>query len=35
VTATESNQARGIYLRAADLVERIIAEKKPGSIIPL
>jgi hypothetical protein len=35
VTATESNRARGIYLRAADLVERIIAEKKPGSIIPL
>ena len=35
VTATESNQARGIYLRAADLVERIIARKKPGSIIPL
>jgi peptidoglycan/xylan/chitin deacetylase (PgdA/CDA1 family) len=35
VTATESNQARGIYLRAADLVERIITEKKPGSIIPL
>ncbi len=35
VTATESNQARGIYMRAADLVERIVAEKKPGSIIPL
>ncbi|HTO23220.1 MAG TPA: polysaccharide deacetylase family protein, partial [Spirochaetia bacterium] len=35
VTATESNQARGIYLRAADLVERIVARKKPGSIIPL
>jgi peptidoglycan/xylan/chitin deacetylase (PgdA/CDA1 family) len=35
VAATESNQARGIYLQAADLVERIIAEKKPGSIIPL
>ncbi len=35
VTSTESNQARGIYMRAADLVERIIAQKKPGSIIPL
>lgn len=35
VTATESNQARGIYLRAADLVERIVAQKEPGSIIPL
>jgi peptidoglycan/xylan/chitin deacetylase (PgdA/CDA1 family) len=35
VTNTESNQARGIYLPAADLVERLIAQKKPGSIIPL
>jgi peptidoglycan/xylan/chitin deacetylase (PgdA/CDA1 family) len=35
VAATESNQARGIYLSAADLVERLIALKKPGSIIPL
>jgi hypothetical protein len=35
VAATESNQARGIYLQAADLIERIIAEKQPGSIIPL
>jgi peptidoglycan/xylan/chitin deacetylase (PgdA/CDA1 family) len=35
VTATESNQARGIYLRSANLVERILAQKKPGSIIPL
>jgi peptidoglycan/xylan/chitin deacetylase (PgdA/CDA1 family) len=35
VTATESNQSRGIYLRAADLVERIVARKMPGSIIPL
>ncbi|HEY9594303.1 MAG TPA: polysaccharide deacetylase family protein [Spirochaetia bacterium] len=35
VTATESNEARGIYLPAADLVERILAQKKPGSIIPL
>ena len=25
----------GIYLPAADLVEHIVAEKKPGSIIPL
>jgi peptidoglycan/xylan/chitin deacetylase (PgdA/CDA1 family) len=35
VAATESNVARGIYLPAADLVERIVAEKKPGSIITL
>jgi peptidoglycan/xylan/chitin deacetylase (PgdA/CDA1 family) len=35
VSATESNQARGIYMRAADLVERIVAQKKPGSIIPM
>jgi peptidoglycan/xylan/chitin deacetylase (PgdA/CDA1 family) len=35
VAATEGNQARGIYLPAADLVERIISLKKPGSIIPL
>jgi peptidoglycan/xylan/chitin deacetylase (PgdA/CDA1 family) len=35
VAATEGNQSRGIYLPAADLVERIIALKKPGSIIPL
>jgi peptidoglycan/xylan/chitin deacetylase (PgdA/CDA1 family) len=35
VPSSESNQARGTYLPAADLVERIIAEKKPGSIIPL
>lgn len=35
VTNTESNQARGIYLPAADLVERIITQKRPGSIIPL
>ena len=35
VTSSESNQARGIYLRAADLVERIVLQKKPGSIIPL
>jgi len=35
VTDTESNRARGIYQRSADLVERILAQKKPGSIIPL
>ena len=35
VTSSDSNKARGIYLLAADLVERIIAQKKPGSIIPL
>lgn len=35
VSASEPNQGRGIYLPAADLVERVVAEKKPGSIIPL
>ncbi len=35
VAATDFNKARGIYMPAADLVERIIAQKKPGSIIPL
>jgi len=35
VTASESNQARGIYMHAADLVELIVAQKRPGSIIPL
>ena len=35
VADTESNQARGIYLSAADLVERLVSTKKPGSIIPL
>jgi peptidoglycan/xylan/chitin deacetylase (PgdA/CDA1 family) len=35
VASTGANVARGIYLPAADLVERLIALKKPGSIIPL
>jgi hypothetical protein len=35
VAKSDSNAARGIYFRAADLVERILAEKKPGSIIPV
>ena len=35
VARTDSNTARGIYFPAADLVERIAAEKKPGSIIPV
>jgi peptidoglycan/xylan/chitin deacetylase (PgdA/CDA1 family) len=35
VAASESLDGRGIYLPAADIVEHIIAEKKPGSIIPL
>jgi peptidoglycan/xylan/chitin deacetylase (PgdA/CDA1 family) len=35
VTRTESNEARGIYLGAADLVERLVAEKRPGSIVPV
>jgi peptidoglycan/xylan/chitin deacetylase (PgdA/CDA1 family) len=32
---TDNNRDLGIYLPAADLVDRIIAEKKPGSIIPI
>jgi peptidoglycan/xylan/chitin deacetylase (PgdA/CDA1 family) len=35
VARTESNEARGIYFSAADLVERLVAEKKPGSIVPV
>ena len=35
VSASESLDGRGIYLPAADIVEHIVAEKKPGSIIPL
>ena len=35
VARTESNEARGIYLGAADLVERLVAEKRPGSIVPV
>lgn len=35
VARTESNEAKGIYVGAADLVEKLIAEKKPGSIIPV
>jgi len=35
VAATDFNKARGIYFPAAQLVERIIAQKKPGSIIPI
>jgi peptidoglycan/xylan/chitin deacetylase (PgdA/CDA1 family) len=35
VPATDFNRMRGIYFPAARLVERVIAEKKPGSIIPL
>jgi peptidoglycan/xylan/chitin deacetylase (PgdA/CDA1 family) len=35
VSRTDSNTSRGIYFPAADLVERIAAEKKPGSIIPV
>jgi peptidoglycan/xylan/chitin deacetylase (PgdA/CDA1 family) len=35
VSRTESNEAKGIYFGAADLVEKLIAEKKPGSIIPV
>jgi peptidoglycan/xylan/chitin deacetylase (PgdA/CDA1 family) len=35
VSRDSANRAMGIYQPAADLVERIIAEKKPGSIIPI
>jgi peptidoglycan/xylan/chitin deacetylase (PgdA/CDA1 family) len=35
VAASESLDGRGIYLPAADIVEHIVADKKPGSIIPL
>jgi peptidoglycan/xylan/chitin deacetylase (PgdA/CDA1 family) len=35
VAATDFNKARGIYMPAADLVERMLRLKKPGSIIPL
>lgn len=35
VAATDFNRMRGIYFPAAGLVERVIAQKKPGSIIPL
>lgn len=35
VTKNVSNQNMGIYLPSASLVERIVAEKKPGSIIPI
>jgi len=35
VAATDFNKERGIYFPSARLVERIIAEKKPGSIIPI
>jgi peptidoglycan/xylan/chitin deacetylase (PgdA/CDA1 family) len=35
VPATDFNRARGIYFPASQLVERIISQKKPGSIIPV
>jgi len=35
VAATDFNRARGIYFPSAELVERIISQKKPGSIIPI
>ncbi len=35
VTKNVTSQNMGIYLPAASLVERIVAEKKPGSIIPI
>lgn len=35
VTDNETNRNMGIYLPSAMLVDRIIGEKKPGSIIPI
>ncbi|MCX7040516.1 MAG: polysaccharide deacetylase family protein, partial [Spirochaetes bacterium] len=35
VARTETNEARGIYFGAADLVEKLVAEKRPGSIVPV
>lgn len=35
VTATEANRSRGISFPSADLVEKLVAETKPGSIIPV
>jgi peptidoglycan/xylan/chitin deacetylase (PgdA/CDA1 family) len=35
VLASDFNKARGIYFPAAQLVDRIISQKKPGSIIPI
>jgi peptidoglycan/xylan/chitin deacetylase (PgdA/CDA1 family) len=35
VSRSESNMARGIYFPAAQLVERIVSAKKPGSIVPM
>jgi hypothetical protein len=35
VTREMSFTARHLYLPAARLVERVIAEKKPGSVVPI
>ncbi len=35
VTKSDANIAAGIYMSSARLVERILKEKKPGSIIPI
>ncbi len=35
VAASDFNKAQGIYFPASRLVERIIAQKKPGSIVPI
>ncbi len=35
VSRRDTNRAMGLYRPAADLVDRIIADKKPGSIIPM
>ena len=35
VSKNESNIASGIYFPSSELVERILKEKKPGSIIPV
>jgi peptidoglycan/xylan/chitin deacetylase (PgdA/CDA1 family) len=34
-TDTGSNITKGVYLSASKLVEKIVADKKPGSIIPI
>jgi peptidoglycan/xylan/chitin deacetylase (PgdA/CDA1 family) len=35
VTEEEMNITRGIYLSSAELIEKIMKDKKPGSIIPI
>ena len=35
VTENETNNTRGIYLSSAELIGKIMKDKKPGSIIPM